>query len=498
MNKFINNCFFVALICFFALKLMYLFTLLNKYFASAGCIMVFIAFLVLYTKREYVYKIIGNLFERIEKISFLKLLLFVIATSLVFKIIGIILCPIITINSGDVSVYANSANEIAQKGIVIDNAKYLWRYEHIFWFSYLLSPVVKIFGLSQTALSLYMALIITISECLIFHVCKNQGLKSVAFISLVVYNILPNQVLSCQYITHENALLLMISITLWLYFVILPKMSGTLQKAIIWLIISVFILFGKLVNAAGIVLLISILIITFIRLIEKTENLKTFLYKFVIILTVFMVGSNCARSIQFSLIEVPSDTVKYDKVLWTLYVGSNTDSYGGYSLKSQNEFSSFPSDYNAEQITQYRKELLKKSYINLVNNPKELIKLVSAKLIRLHGNSEYALIAGNACIENKTVFYFYNKYLFKPFAMIEYAILLLFTLLGIIGFNKYKFSEFYSINALYIMGITALLTLTECNNKYISTIYPLFLVLCLYRIFSKSGGIVNVTKGKTT
>lgn len=154
-----------------------------------------------------------------------------------------------------------------------------------------------------------------------------------------------------------------------------------------------------------------------------------------------------------------------------------TKSKGHWYLDTQ--WDNYPTEYNQEDVHKYHNKLISERYNELLSNPEKAITLLKDKIVTIWGNFSYSTNFTNETINNNAVKSIYNKFLFKPFCLIEYGVLTLFSILGlflIIKQNKQKKGLLYVFCVLYLLGTTALLLITECNNKYTITMVPIFIM----------------------
>ncbi len=484
--------FFIILFAFIlAGKCLYLFNVLPFSVSIVGTGAIIFIFLGIC---KYYYNIIdklSNILYIIRKQSYLKLLFIIVIVSLLTKIIALFVLNINSIDSHpDINVYVTSASELSENGIVERFANYCYSYSHMFWFAVFLSPITKMFGVSQMYLSLYMIIINIISTIMLYDVVVFRFSKVKAFVAFLLYALLPSQILLPQYITHENALLFFISIAVWLYFKVISSCAKKVNKIIAFAFFSVFILFSTMVNSSGFVVLISFLIIFTIEVMRGFNRRKVLcgFIKISSLVLVVVFGTMLFNIVQISCSNIDEDYVKVNKVVWTLYVGSNYETGASWSKSDADKFSEYDSDYSKSKINDYHMNLLKERYMDLFSKPQNLINLIKTKIISIWGNFDYSLTLANDYILSINTKTFYNTILFKPLIFINYLILLvlsIFCFISLIKQRNDRKSIFCVFAELYLLGSTALLMLTEISNKYTIAMLPFFLLACVILIKNK-------------
>lgn len=478
LTKIITTFAIVLFFCIVIAKGAYLFDIVPVVVAIVGCgILAILIFS--YFRINKIRQIIYNLFSLADDLSYKRKFLLLLLTSLITKLLAIFIFQINSLIHPDINVYVTTSNEIAEYGVAKSFADYCYSFSHLYWFSIFLLPVTKIFGVSQIAYSVYFALILTASTMLLFDTVCDNCKKSSAFIAFMIFTILPSQILLPQFVTHEIALLSFFSIAVWLYFKVYTRSEKRIYKCLFFSLTLVSLFFGSAVNAMG---LVAIIAFAFIFLIEYVRNnslryLIVAVTKVICLLLVFIIGT-----FMFNLIQVNHSVINYKKIKtnkfqWTLYVGSNYESKGQWYVDEK--WDNYPDTYGESEVNHYHQYLIKERYSELFSNPRKAIVLLKNKLVTIWGNFTYSIGYTNETIINKTIQFFYNKFLYKPFCLIEYIGLTFFSILGlyfIIKQSRKKKGLFYVFCELYLLGATSLLMLSECNNKYTISIVPIFIL----------------------
>lgn len=125
----------------------------------------------------------------------------------------------------------------------------------------------------------------------------------------------------------------------------------------------------------------------------------------------------------------------------------------------------------------------KQGYRDLLDPQTKIINHIKNKCVTIWGDFTYPVGYSNETISNEEVRQIYNRYFFKPLSLLNYTILLTIALLGLTGLIKGRKTKnksyLFVFCELYILGTTALLLLTECNNKYTISIVPIFIIVPL-------------------
>lgn len=485
IGKLFRYVFIVFLVMILISKSFYVFDLFPNIIGIVGILAILLLGAAIYKTISIWKPENSKLITCIKQLSVKQMLIILTLISLLFKLAFIFIFQIQSIASHpDIAVYVTTAEELASTGISKTYAGYNYSFSHMYAFALFLSPFVKFFGASQTMLSVYLTIISTISMALLFYVTAYRFSKTISFIIFFIFNLLPSNILLPQYITHEHALLFFISISVYLYFYALPKTKSTIAKIIILLFSIISMLLATLMNAAGLIVIIASVILIISGAIEKTSVSGTLaaIGKILAIILILFVGTFAFDSFQISHSSLNNNYVKADKVLWTLYVGSNTESTGGRTEEDAITFDEWKPDTTPKEIEAFRKNLLKERYKSLFSNPSKLIQLIKGKLVRIWSVFSYSTLYTNETIPDVGLQQFYNRYLSKLFILFEYGISIIVAWIGLFCNLKQRKSSadnFYLFIELFLMGYTAMLIITECHNKYTLPMQPFFLIVAL-------------------
>lgn len=468
-----------------SIKGRYLFDIVSLKIACVGILGIAAIVFILFRYGDRLYANAVLILKPIYRIRYRKLLIIIIALSVITKFTAIAVFHINSIDDGsDIHVYVTSAYEFATRGLVSSYAGYLSTYPHMFWFAVFLAPVEGLFGISQLALSMYLSLASTISTVLLFDTMSYQFGKSKAFITFVVFSLLPSQVLLPQYITHEIALLFFISISVWLYFRVYPCVRTRVGKACIVLSAILALFFGKMVNALGLVMCIAFgLIFIYEALKQPTwKSAGLAVVKNVLLIGLLAVGTMSMTSFQRNHSQVAESYRPGNQVLWTLFVGSSVEHSGSWNKEDVEVFENFEAGMMEEEVDAFRKALVKSRYWELCEHPGQMFGLLREKFSTIWSVFVYSILYTNETVPNEIIQIVYNRYLDRPLVLIEYLLALIAAIIGLYEITKRGRTgekDCFVFIELFLMGATALLMITECRNKYTISMQPFFWMACL-------------------
>ena len=195
-----------------------------------------------------------------------------------------------------------------------------------------------------------------------------------------------------------------------------------------------------------------------------------------------LVAQSCSIY-QLKHTELKESYISGDSVLWTLYVGGNSETKGQWNETDMSEFNKYNELMQEDIIHEIRKDMVLNWYMHLADNPITLFELLFDKMTTIRSCLTYPISYSNETISKVETREFYNKYLFKGLVCIEYGFSVLFL---IIFFSNLFLSknrvcdDFYRSLMLFTIGCTFLFLITECNNKYTYSIQLLFIVSALF------------------
>ena len=484
INKIIGVIFSLFLVFIFIVKINGLQSVSLKIVALT---LLFVAIVVVAIRFYYNKLKINNIYYKIlnmiNSFSVLRIVCGVFLVSLFVKISCVFLFQIESFSyNSDIMGYMKCANELVNYGEIRTLQTWIYYFPYLFWFSAFITPPIYLFGNSYIAVSIYMCIINSITVALIASTIISQFGKMKSLVVSFALIFLPSQMILPQCYIHEQALLFFLTIALWLYFSVLPRMRKNYSKIIVVCLFCISLLFARMVNGGA---TIAIIAFTIYSIIKYKNLLRKILIPILAICFVFLsIGSINKIPVNFTNID-PSVTQKEYFSSWKYYVGLNLESKGGFSKTDSetygwNKYNMNTTNLFGEELTKYRKQLLSNRLKERVRHPSDLVYLACCKFKTIW--IDYGFPFG--FIDNNKVNTYVN-YIFHFTINFEYIFMVLLILLVIINIalNYKKQINEKSINLffkLFMMGMTSALFLIECNNKYayVVNIYLIIYSIC--------------------
>lgn len=493
LNGIISFCFVMLMGLIVVNKFAFLFEMLPSFIAILGVVVIVVLVFCIFIFWKEIYGFFSSIFAWLDRKTTVKTaLLYLTLLSLLVKIIVILFMKINSLIHPDINVYVTTASELIEIGHAHKFSEYCLDNSHMFWFACFLTPVVRLFGENSTVLSIYLAFVGTVSELFLYDTVRRNFSKKRALAIFTVFTLLPSQILLPSFVTHEQALLFFLSLSVWLIFGIFPQLYQKGKRLLSYSIFALGVLallISIQMNMAGLVAGIALCIILIIESLKKTA-LKTRIkglcigsVKCLLIIMAVVLSMQFCSKFQYSHSDYNDDYnyVSQRKILWTLFVGSNVETNGQWSLEDTESFDAYPDDATIEERNDFQINQLSERYHDLVEN-RTLCHLLKAKLTTIWSHFAYPISFANETISDQTLREIYNRFLFKPLTCIEYGlsvILVIFCIAALFSLRRYTVKPFYQFVQLYLLGTTAMLMLTECTSKYTISMQPFFVIACI-------------------
>lgn len=394
----------------------------------------------------------------------------------------------------DIWIYQNVASEFLRDGYVTTYADYCNGFPHIFWFAMILAPWIKLFHGSQIALFIVFDLFLSFSSVLLFDAFRERTSKTRAFLALTIYNLLPSTILLPQFITHEIPFLLLLSISLWLYFKVFLADRSKMAKTACFFLFAAAISLATVLNACGYIACIA-LTIHFLFFDNNSKPVKRVLKAFVLLFTAISLMTSSGFVLEPNLDQEKISSAEFSSIGWTLYAGANTQSKGGYSSEDAKKYGWKTSDLNTydeqgmpdSQVEDLRRQLITARYQGLVKKPAAALKLYAIKVGKIWSYFNYPYTSIPGIISQPDFQQIYVSYFEPTLTAIDVFMGLIALLMAVSGFLNSGFLNrgIYQFAVLFLIGCTFMFTIAECNNKYTISMQPfIWLVIVLNARFS--------------
>lgn len=501
LNRVIQNCFAIMIALIILDKSYFLFQLLPTSIALLGIVGIIVLLVCICNFWEKIYNLSSTIFEWLNKKTTTKTaIVYIILLSFSLKIVSILVLQINSLIHPDIDVYVTTASELVKMGRAHTFGEYCMNYSHMFWFAFFLTPVVRIFGKNYIALSIYMALVGTTSMVVLFDTVRRNFSKKRALAAFTIFSLFPSQILLPSFITHEQAMLFFLSLSIWFLFGLLPPIYSKNRKMLSVVISGIGILLLAIaiqINLAGSVAAIALCIVLFVKFIDK-PSLKKWIFNIlkciIIVLIIALIGNLCRIFQENHSDYNRENNHNYNrKIIWTLFVGSNVKTSGQWSIEDMEIFDNYPEGATIEEQSRYQTNLLFERYEKLFDNY-SIIKLVREKWTTIWSYFNYPINYANETISDSALRGVYNRYLFKPLTCIEYGIsiiLVLFCLRSVFSKKHNSKNIFFLFVQLYLLGTTVLFMLTECTNKYTISMQPFILIACIAMCGARKANVLK-------
>ncbi len=335
----------------------------------------------------------NKLGQPLQKLSTLQMMVIIGATALITKLFFVLLLQNDANLHPDMQRYLSFANQIARDGEITEYAWYAYRHKRTAVFGLILSPFALLFGESTQALTAGITLMLAISSVLLFDILRKYAGKSLSFVGIMVYNLMPFGLFQSQLLVHETPLLFFHILSLWLLLKAREKRTVPWLKLILIILSAVSIGIGKNINPAGSVVVISLAIISFIDIIKDKITGKKLL-KFTCFLLIFVLSVSATGSMLTATVDtmIPPDSHSEqirEKTLsygWTLYVALSYDSHGGWNKDDYDTYYHYENIENIDEAKEYQRNLLKERINEYVEDPIKIPLLFIKKFYALWGD----------------------------------------------------------------------------------------------------------------
>ncbi len=398
--------------------------------------------------------------------------------------------------SSDYDIYYQIANLLSQGNLLTDGVgycDYISQFPHVIGYSYILSAVFGIFGVS-VPVGLYFNLVVSlVSIFLAYRIARLISGKAGGYIALVLAAFWPSQILYINHMASEPVFTCMALFSIWLavYLFKNPFGNGRLYFCLVlYIALGVSLAMGAAIRPMSIILLIAIVICFLpskIKLKEDKENvgvIKKGISKGWVCVLVILIGYFlCSQIISGAITrtidrELPGTTESFG---YNLLVGVNIDTKGTWNEEDSNLRNDkfLETDSAAEAHKAARDEAFKR----IKENPIGIANLAFEKYALLWNNDDYGASWNLLFLEQQDNLTADRKTLLSNSIMWNnlYYLLCLFLSLvaGISLWFRKRFGPEH-ILILFFIGTAILHMVLESQNRYHYNILPIFSILAAY------------------
>lgn len=435
--------------------------------------------------------VISTLKKFIGKLSVKKMFLIILIGSFTVHALYMLIFPIDSSIHPDIYVYVNTIKQLVESGAVVENANYLATYPHMFATAICFFLPAVIFGANVTAFNAFISLLYIGAAVLLFDTIRYVANKNVAFITAILFVLVPTQLFLSQFLVHENFMVITTVIAFWLVFRVIPSVDKLYKKILLTVPLGVIIAFCTRVNAFAVFLYLVIGVYALVKLLRCYSHRRLIAYASacaISIVSFVLITLGFSAVMKNSLPEVASaDTLPFG---WSLYLGINYETSGAWNQKDVDVYYHVEEGWTNDDIKNYQKTLIKNRLGELFSSPDRLIKLLFNKFKTSWGNWEYPVGYANECISSDGAKTFYNKVVYKPLVVINELIFIGCAFMLVVSARPRELNGGYeSACKLLLIFVALVLLAVESNAKYsmfIPSVFILLAALCYKNFFTVS------------
>ncbi len=408
-----------------------------------------------------------------------KMAVFLFIFTVTIRLVFACLIPLDASMHPDMGTYRHMGTELSAYGQVTASAGYAANYPYTLNYVLFLYPAFKLLGGSLFAVSAYLTLWSAVSLTLFFVTLKEYAGKNISFVGLLLFSLIPSEIIFVQYTIHEHTLALAGAVVFWLIFK-RARFSGKKSVRLACYLGSLAILSLEFrINKLALVLMLALFIYSFYAMLKERVTIKSaaaFCSGFLAVALTFLITGAVLPALHAHLLPQDAKSEKMISAgLWEYYVGLDNKSGGQWSEESYNAYYRYSDpelpDYGTkteQEVYEYQKELFNGRAREYMNNPIRYVVLVSKKCYYMwascgYGYNQSWLIKNENLINSlDSCHVFEFEALAVTFANLVFAFTILFSL------SRKKTAE--EDPAIYLkmllLGTTCVLMLVEVSPKY--------------------------------
>lgn len=457
---------------------------------------------------NFVYK---KIYMPISKVSLLKMVLCIFLVSLVTKVFFVFLFDNDAAKHIDMSMYASFAQQISDSGKITENLVPALKYKYEVIYGLFLSPIVSLFGKDTKVLTVFLSFLLSIANVLLFDIIRKYIGNAVAFIGVMLYNLLPVGLFQSQLLIHETPLLFFHITSLWLFLKYYDKKYNLILRILFLVLSAILISFANKINQGGTVVIISFCVFCIAKSFIEKINVKqiiSVLFQILCFGLCFVVMSNACNAFVKNVVSESEEATKgieYRLPMgWPVYLGFNYEKGGRWNDDDANTYEKYSEFDKKDDAIEYQKELINERLQKYINEPGIIPKHLFNKIKGLWGTPFLPFIyeAGNEI----------NQFVVAGAGGVIYRLLLIisyfsfFTVCSMILFSRRRLKNLDCKEKctpemhfkMVIIGLTLALILFEVSPKYVSHLQIIVFAVWMFglRSFYKNSKAIKLKIGR--
>ena len=438
----------------------------TKYLVLICVISLFSLFVYFFKEKIKIY--LNNCLIKISELEKRKLLLIIVLTSILLKVFYSILFYFDSTSfGGDISVYANIAESIVANGIK-STSDFIY---------YLVGMGLHLSVFKSLSIPYHIGVYIFFLLATIINFISFSDLigKSKAFLLVMLYIIMPSTTLLSFCITHELFVYFYFSIILFMINVFIK--TNNKIKYLYAFGIFLFVSLNQSVSPIGkiwFIVLFLLVALTNIKIDKKVVLIVVLVLSIISgnILSTKLEGNTASQSNNYEQLLIGSDLES---------MGRHTDGKGKAAAKKY--WADRGVELTYENLVEGEKGALIEQYKYLLTHPLDLIRLLANKFYVVWSGDFYSIEYAHLCGGINSITYY-------SMLIISSLIWLLVMTISVVYYKKKEDNIGIYNYKLIVLGIMAVLLITEVTNKY-SCYMSMFIYFVAIARASLNGGNYN-------
>lgn len=443
--------------------------------------------------------LLKNLLSFVNKYSIIKMCVIIFLFVALSKTFLVFLLEPDPAKHPDMATYQSFAYQLSRQGEITEYiySAFMWKYEVIY--GMFLVPIVKLFGENAKVLLIFLSILFALISVLLFDIVRVHVGKNKAFITIMLFNMLPVGLFGTQLLLHETVLLFFYVISFWFLIKSLDNKYHVVLRIFAFLLSVLLITFGTQINQGGMIVIISYCLYIFVvfcnsritinRLVKLCSVIACYL------LCMVLMSYLCVTFVNNVVVLDETEKQKIEQIQenelpygWVLYLGANTKHSGGWNQEDAITYYKYQSMTNAQEAKQYQIDLIFGRYEQLLDNPLIIPYLLFNKLKGVWGVPllQYWYGLGNSV--NQFMLTGMHGIIHKLLWTISELTYLLLCTIIVFSHNRRNKTPLNSFRSpvlqfkMFVVGITLLLLTFEVAPKYVSHLQIVLFTIALFDV----------------